>query len=103
MYIDIVYETDNAIFKFLLPDVKARLHYYAYENRVQKARDLIPLLKPSNRSETVIPEKNHYFCFVIVDLIGRGKGSIICKKCRKTYSASDLIDRTPCEDPGVCV
>ena len=47
MYIDIIYETENAVFKFLLPDVKARLYYYAYENRVKKATDRINFLKHS--------------------------------------------------------
>jgi hypothetical protein len=57
---------------------------------VEKAKDLISILKPSRGSQNLIPEKYHYFCFVIVDLIGRGKGSIICKQCHKTYGSFDL-------------
>lgn len=90
MYTDIVYETENAIFKFLLLDVKDLLNYYAYEHGVEKAKDLISFLKTSSDSQIVIPEKCHYFCFIVVDLIGKGKGSIICKPCHKIYGSFDL-------------
>ncbi|MGA1864109.1 MAG: hypothetical protein ACMUHX_03510 [bacterium] len=73
-----------------MPDVKARLSYYVHEHGVEKAKGLISLLKPSSCSQIVIPEKCHYFCFVIVDLIGKKKGSIICKQCHKTYGSFDL-------------
>ena len=57
MSIDVIYETENAIFKFFLLDVKERLNYYAYEHGVEKAKDLISFLKSSSDSQIMITEK----------------------------------------------
>lgn len=53
MSINIIFEKENIIFKFLLPDVKDRLNYYAYEHGVEKANNLIDILKSSSDSQTV--------------------------------------------------
>lgn len=50
MYIDIIYETENARFKFLLSDIEDRLNYYPYEHGVEKAKDIISFLKRSSNT-----------------------------------------------------
>jgi hypothetical protein len=36
------------------------------------------------------PPENEFFDYVVLDLLGKGKGSIFCKTCQKTYHAKQL-------------
>ena len=51
-----------------------------------------------------VPEEYDYFTIIAMELIDKGKGSVRCKKCDETYSASKLksikvgFGRTPIDE-----
>ena len=65
----VVFETNNAIFKF---SGKEANHIIGSDQMI------------------VIPADHRYFGYVALDIIERGKGSITCKACSKTYKADQL-------------
>ena len=84
----VIYETHNAIFDFELPDVIGHLKYYSVEHNVRKATDLLETIS-SSLSE-VIKITSDYFGYVVLKLLAKGKGSVFCKLCQKTYLPSQL-------------
>lgn len=87
---NVIYETENSIFKFLLPDVINRLTFYSTKHNVSEATELLNLISSSPDDPVRIPEKNNYFRFVCLYLVDQGKGSVICKICRKSYKFNEI-------------
>ena len=84
----VMYKNDNAIFDFVLPDAISSLRYYAFEHRVSEAAKL--LLSIESSSSESIKISSHYFGYIVLDLLGKGKGNVFCKSCQKTYLATQL-------------
>ena len=84
----VIFETQNAIFYFDTPDAISSLQYYAIEHKVSEAAKL--LLSIESSSSESITLSNEYFGFIVLDLLGKGKGSVFCKPCQKTYLPSQL-------------
>ena len=85
-----IFETDNAIFSFALPDVLNLLSSYSSEHQVEEATDLLKILKSTPGDLREVPRENGFFGYVVLDLLDKGKGSIFCKTCQKNYPAKLL-------------
>ena len=84
----VIFKTQNALFYFDVPDAISILKYYAIEHKVSEAAKL--LLSIESSSSESIKISSHYFGYIVLDLLGKGKGSIFCKACQKTYLPSQL-------------
>ena len=82
---NVIYETENAIFKFHLPDVINRLTFYSTEHNVSEATELLRLISSSSDNPVRITEKNNYFQFICLYLVDQGKVNVICKICTHHY------------------
>jgi hypothetical protein len=87
----VIFETQNAIFYFDVPDVVSSLKYYAIEHKVSEAAKL--LLSIQSPSSESIKISFHYFGYIVLDLLGKGKGSVFCKPCQKAYLPVQLQPR----------
>ena len=83
-----IFETQNGLFYFDVPDAINSLKYYAIEHKVSEAAKL--LLSIESSSSESIKISSHYFGFIVLDLLGKGKGSVYCKICQKTYLSTEL-------------
>jgi hypothetical protein len=84
----VIFEAQNAIFYFDVPDAVSSLKYYAIEHKVSEAAKL--LLSIESSSSESIKISSHYFGYIALDLLGKEKGSVFCKPCQETYLASQL-------------
>ena len=86
----VIFQTENAVFKFAQKEVKEGLickHSEYDPNEVAKLLELIP----TDTSETILnPDGHNYFGYFALDLISSGIGTVTCKICRKTYDAGQL-------------
>jgi hypothetical protein len=78
----VVFETDNAIFYFELSDAFDQVKQYS-EKDIYEATELLRTI--SSTSSKVITIELDYFGYIVLDLLGKGKGSVFCKPCQKTY------------------
>ena len=83
----VVFETNNAIFYFELSDAIDQLKHYS-EKDVCEATELLRTI--SSSSSEVINIELDYFGYIVLNLLNKGKGSIFCKSCQKTYLPSQL-------------
>ena len=84
----VTYETRNATFYLDVAEVLGVLNYYATEYKVNEATKLLRLIESS--SSKFIKISSQYFGFVVLTLTGKGKGTVFCKICQKTYLSSQL-------------
>jgi len=82
--------TENAVFQFDLKKVKERLEILATEYAVDEANTILRHVSiPSDESKQ-IQVKHNYFGYIVLELIGAGKGSVTCEICGKMYEAQKL-------------
>ncbi len=83
----VIYETDTAIFTFNRSDV---IEEIKIANQTEKLTKLLHLLTSSPSDLITIPKQNTDFAYIALDLIEKGKGSVTCKACNKTYRPDQL-------------
>ena len=86
----VVYENENALFEFSIDDVKECLNFCVSEYKVDKAAQILDLLKRSEGKRIKIPEEKSYFGFIVLDLLSKNKGTALCKICQKAYRPDQL-------------
>jgi hypothetical protein len=86
---EVYFETENAILRFYDDDLVERLHYYESTLDSTQATTLRDLLSRSDRSIKV-PQEQHHFAYLALDLIENGKGVVYCKACKRYYEAKEL-------------
>jgi hypothetical protein len=84
----VIFETENATFYFDASDAISSLNYYAIKHKVSEAAKL--LLSIESSSSESIKILSHYFGYIALDLLSKGRGSIFCKPCQKTYLPGQL-------------
>jgi len=87
----ILHETDEAIFRFKRASLIDHLNDDSFSYDAEEVKEIMELLSSSKEEVGIIPSSDHYFGFVILDLIDKGEGSVLCKRCDKVYSPKDLI------------
>jgi hypothetical protein len=83
----VTYETDTAIFTFDLSDVTEAIKT---ANQTEQLTKLLHHLTSSPPDAITIPNGYTDFGYIALDLIEKGKGSVTCKTCNKTYRPSQL-------------
>ena len=86
----VIFNTENAVFKFTKKAVKERLIRNQSEYDPNEDTQLLKLIS-TDSDETILNSDAHsYFGFVALDFIGSGRGTVTCKICDKTYDAGQL-------------
>ena len=86
----VIFNTVNAVFKFDQKEVQKFLICKGSEYDQDEVTKLLDLLSADHLESIVIPEEPNYFDRIALDLIGAGKGSALCKSCKKTYLAGQF-------------
>jgi hypothetical protein len=89
---DVIYETENAIFKFRFHDALEIIRHRAEREDVDDAFKLLEFFTASSTLPTIriTPEGQDYFGYIALDLLGQNKGSVTCKSCQREYPAASL-------------
>jgi hypothetical protein len=86
----VIFNTMDAEFKFDQKEVKELIVRGKSEFDLDEVTKLLDLLSADHLESIVIPDEPNYFDHIALDLIGAGKGSALCKSCKKTYLAGQL-------------
>jgi hypothetical protein len=90
----VIFQTENAEFKFTKKEVKERFIGKKAEYAPDEIASLLELISTS-ASETILNPDNHdYFGYVALDLISEGMGTVTCNICGKIYDAGQLREFT---------
>ena len=87
---NVIFKTENAVFHFDLKKVKECLEILATEYGVDEAETILRHISIPSDESKLIQVKHDYFGYVVLELIGAGKGSVICEICGKMYEAQNL-------------
>ena len=86
----VIFQTENAIFKFSQKKVKKRLICKQSDYDPDEITQLLELFS-TDASETLLNSDEHnYFGYVLLDLISAGIGIVTCQICGKSYDAGQL-------------
>ena len=102
----ITFKTENGIFDFAKTDVFERLNFHKKELNSLEADMIEKYLSCGGGGchHNIVSEEYDYFDIIALELIEKEKGEVTCKKCDKTYQASELKyikvghGRTPFDD-----
>ena len=86
----VIFQTENAVFKFTQKEVKERLICKHSEYDPDEISQLLKLISTDSNETILNPDDHSYFGYVALDLIGSGIGTVTCNICRKTYDAGQL-------------
>jgi hypothetical protein len=81
-----------------------RLNFHKQELNSLEADTIMKYLSCRGCHPNIVPEEYDYFSIIALELIDKGLGSVICKKCDETYQAAELKSikvghgRTPFEE-----
>jgi hypothetical protein len=78
------------VFQFDLKKVKECLEILATEYCVDEANTILKRISIPCDESKLIQVKQDYFGYVVLELIGSGKGSVTCEICGKMYEAENL-------------
>jgi len=84
------FKTENAVFQFDLKKVKECLEILAAKYAIEEADTILRRISIPSDESKLIQVKQDYFGYVVLELIGAGKGSVICEICGKMYEAQNL-------------
>jgi hypothetical protein len=90
----VIFQTENAVFKFALKDVKERLIVSESEYNPDEVFKLLDFISTDSNETILNPDDHQYFGFIVLNLIGSGIGIPICKLCVKTYDVGQLNEST---------
>jgi len=86
----VIFNSENAAFKFDKKEVKERLICKQSEYDPDEITQLLELFS-TDASETIMAiDDHHYFGYVALDLISEGIGTVTCQICGKSYDAGQL-------------
>ena len=86
----VVFRTEKSEFQFDREYVKEHLYILATEYEVDEALTLLNRIKISSVDQLTIHEEHDYFGYIVLDLIGAGKGSVTCEVCGRSYKPNQL-------------
>ena len=86
----VIFKTENAVFQFDQKDVKTHLEILATEYGVDEANTILRHVSIPSDESKLIQVEHDYFGFIVLELIGAGKGSVTCEICGKMYEAQNL-------------
>ena len=99
----VIFKTENAVFQFDLKKVKECLEILATEYCVDEANTILRHVSIPSDESKLIQVEHDYFGFIVLELIGAGKGSVTCEICGKMYEAQNLKPITIVKERGTSV
>jgi len=86
----VFHETEKAVFKFKREAIIFHLKDDSYSYDAKEVGKILHRITKNDGDIKDIPSHYQYFGFIILDLIDKGEGSLLCKRCEKLYSPGDL-------------
>ena len=86
----VIFQTENAVFKFALKELKERLVGPESEYNSDETLKLLDFISADSDETILNPDDHDYFGYVALDLISDGMGEVTCKICDKVYEAGQL-------------
>lgn len=86
----VFHENETAVFKF---NRKTLIDHLLKGENTYDAKEAGRILHHITKNDgdfKVIPSSDHYFGFIILDLLDKGEGSVLCIRCDRVYSSRDL-------------
>ena len=90
----VIFQTENAVFKFDLKEVKKRLIVLESEYNHDEVFKLLDFISTESDETNLNPDDHNYFGFVALDLISEGLGTVTCNICWKIYNYDQLKEFT---------
>jgi hypothetical protein len=88
--ITVVYETDNAVFRFTVDDLMAHLNRNEPGYDEKDVTAINDLLSSATEDSIAIPKDLRFFPHIALDLIMDSKGTVYCRNCGKSYQSGQL-------------
>jgi len=85
-----IFQTENAVFKFNKKEVKERLIRNQSEYDPNEDTQLLKLISTDSDEIYLCSDDHSYFGYVVLDLISEGIGTVTCNICEKIYDAIQL-------------
>ena len=86
----VIFQTENAVFKFGQREVTERLIGSESEYDSDRVTRLLKLISTDGDETILNPDGHSYFGHVALDLIGSGIGIVTCNICGTIYDAGQL-------------
>ena len=86
----VIFKTENAVFQFDQKDTEACLEILSTKYKVDEANTIFRYVSIPSDESKLIQVEHDYFGFIVLELIGAGKGSVTCEICGKMYEAQNL-------------
>ena len=90
----VIFNSENAAFKFDKKEVKERLICKQSEYDPDEITQLLEFFSTDANEILLNPDDHQYFGYVVLDLMGVGIGTATCDICGKSYDASQLKEFT---------
>jgi hypothetical protein len=88
--ITVFYETDKAVFRFTVEDVRDHLNRTEAEYDAKEVTLLKDLLSSAKVDSITIPKDHRLFPHIALDLIRDSRGTVWCRRCGKSYESGQL-------------
>jgi hypothetical protein len=88
--ITVVYETDKAVLRFTVEDVRDHLNRNEAEYDEKEVTALKDLVSSATGGSITIPKDHRLFPHIALNLIKDSKATVYCMACRKTYESGQL-------------
>jgi hypothetical protein len=88
--ITVVYETDKAVFRFTVDEVRDYLNHTETEYDEKEVTALKDLLSSATVDSITMPKDLRLFPHIALNLIKGSKGTAYCRTCGKTYESGQL-------------
>ena len=86
----VTFKAEKAIFYFDLQDVSTILEQDSTLRQDKEAVELAMSLDIPVGEAINISKEKQFFKYIAFDLLKKGKGSALCKKCQETYQANEI-------------
>ena len=90
----VIFQTENAVFKFTQKEVKEHLIFKQTEYASDEIARLLEFISTSARETLLNSDDHHYFGYVALDLINENIGTATCNICGETYNVGQLKEFT---------
>jgi hypothetical protein len=88
--ITVVYETDKAVFRFTVDEVRDYLNHTESEYDEKEVTALKDLLSSATGVSITMPKDLRLFPHIALDLIRDRRGTVYCSACGKSYESRQL-------------
>jgi hypothetical protein len=86
----VIFQTENAVFKFALNELKERLVGPESEYNPDEVFKLLDFISTERDEAILISDDHDYFGYVALDLVSEKIGIVTCKICGKNYDVGQL-------------